>query len=177
MDAKVAQQLVKAADELYDAIRTALQDERGVHLETALAAAGYLAGAALLRDSGVDLGKLKPGSYVIVDGGNESGPQLLDLTFDMLHQAGLPDAPPVDPVPPDHAPLRDYASLMQTLQPVFFQIVQRHRLPEGAHPYVAARAAAQMILAGQEHLDPRISKAVLTQAMVQGAKTVPPVVE
>jgi hypothetical protein len=177
MDAKLAQQLVKAADELYDAIRTALQDERGVHLETALTAAGYLAGAALLRDAGVDLDKLTPGSYVIVDGVNEEGPKLLELTFDMIHQAGVANAPPVDPVPPDHAPRRDYAGLMQTLQPIFFEIVERHRLPEGAHPYVAARAAAQMILAGQNHLDPRISKAVLTQAMVQGAKTVPPKVD
>jgi hypothetical protein len=174
MDPELARQLAAAADELYQAICAALTDARGVHLETALAAAGYLTGAALLRDAGVNLDHLQPGSHVIVDAVNQAGPQLLDLLFNTIHQAGFPNVPPADQVPLAHAPQRDCMSLIKTLQPTFLQIVHRHELPPAAHPYIAARAVGLILLAGKSHLDPRISKAIVAHAMVQGAKTVPP---
>jgi len=71
-DSKELAQLDSASAQLIDQIVAGLQNERGVHLETAIGAAGSLAGVTLLRATGVNLSELTAGSPVFVDKVNES---------------------------------------------------------------------------------------------------------
>jgi hypothetical protein len=48
------------------------------------------------------------------------------------------------------------------------------RIPAAMRPFVAARAAAQLILAGRQACDPLITKSIFVEAAVRGSKTVPP---
>ena len=47
-------------------------------------------------------------------------------------------------------------------------------MPVEMRAYVAARAAAHMIIDGRGQLDPSISKAVAARAIVRSSKTAPP---
>jgi hypothetical protein len=175
MDAATAKSTAEAARQLYDQICQALTDSRGIHLETALTGAGYLAGAALLRMSGIDLSKLEPGAHVIVERVNEAGPILLEAMFDLCHRNGIdPAAPMPDAAPSDHQSLRDYPDLMQLLDPLFQQVAKTFQIPLDMQPYVAARAVAHIIIDGRANLAPGIAKAVATEAIVRSSKTVPP---
>ena len=164
-----------AANELFQAICHALTAGRGVHLETAIAAGGYLAGAALIRCADVDLSGFQPGSHVIVDEVNETGPLLIETLFDLCDRSGIdPEAPMPDDVPAANRPLREYADLMATCGPVFDRVCASYDVPPDLCPFVAVRAVAQFIVAGREQLDGGVAKALAMLAIVRGAKTVPP---
>src|SRR5579862_2176012 len=72
-DPTLPPRLAQAGGEIYQSVCTAIADNRGTHLETAIAAAGYLAGTAMLLNTGVNLSALKPGTPVFVDQVNEAG--------------------------------------------------------------------------------------------------------
>ena len=164
-----------AAKELFQDLCNVLTADRGVHLETAIAAGGYLAGAALIRCAGVDLSGFRPGSYVIVDEVNETGPLLIETLFDLCDRGGIdPDAAIPDDVPGAHRPLREYADLMAACGPAFDRVCAEHGVPPDLRPFVAVRAVARFMLAGREQLDGGVAKAVAMHAIVRAAKTVPP---
>lgn len=170
------QRIELAGKELFRGLWDALNDARGVHLETAISGAGYLAGAALLAASGVNLSELEAGSYVIVDRVNESGPGIIQALVSLCAHAGLvvEAASMAESIPPGHEPRRDYLDLMRTLLPVFDRVVTERGIPSEMRPMVALYAAFQLILEGREQIDPSLGCAIAAQAIVKGAKTVPP---
>lgn len=164
----------EAGGKLFELICSALGNERGVHLETAVSAAGALAGASVLRGSGIDLSHLKPGDYVIVEKVNEVGPMLIDTLTTLLSQNGVPATDVAAAVPDDHAPHKTVNELTSLLLPRFDQLVTQYEIPTEMQPFVAVRAVAQFILAGKDACSPGITVAIAADAMVRGAKTVPP---
>jgi hypothetical protein len=169
-----AAELTAAATELFEGLCRVLMDDRGVHLETAITAAGHLAGAALLDCAGVDLSGFEPGTYVLVPEVDETGPLLVETLYDLCDRGGAdPEAPMPADVPEGNRPLRDYADLMRTCAPMFEKVIERWRVPTDLRPFVAARAAARLILAGRQNLDPAVGKTLATHAIVRAAKTVP----
>lgn len=175
MDNTLAQRTAQASQELFDGICKALADHRGVHLETAVAAAGYLAGAAMLRSTGIDLSSLEPGSPVLVDQVNELGPMVLDTVFGLAHRGGVDQNSTVaNAVPPGHQPLIPFLQLLPKVSPAMRQACDAHEIPPEMQPFVAARAAAQLLVAGRQQVDASILKALVAESVVQAAKTVPP---
>jgi hypothetical protein len=168
-------QTAAAASELFQGICQGLADGRGVHLETAITAGAYLAGATLLERAGVDLTRLPAGAAVIVDEVNETGPLLLETLFDLCDRSGVdPEAPMPSEVPQSNRSHRNYDELMAAFTPLFDQIVDRHNIDVDRRPFVAVRAVAQFIVAGREQLDPALAKTIATHAIIRAAKTVPP---
>ena len=164
-----------AADELFEGICQGLADARGIHLETAITAGGYLAGSTLLDCAHVDLSRLPPGAAVIVDEVNETGPLLVETLFDLCDRSGVdPEAPMPQEVPAANQSQRDYAELMAAFAPVLDRIVDRYNIDCDLRPFVAVRAVARLIVEGRQQLDPALAKTIATHAIVRGAKTVPP---
>ncbi len=178
-DPALVQRNTQAGLELYDLIYQSLKTDRGVHLETALAAAGYLAGYAILKSSGINLTSLPPGAPVFIDQVNDIGPQVIQYLQDLVargRQSGSESltAPPADSVPPDHASPRTYEDLFKLLAFRFDDLVTRHSIPPNWIPYTCTVPAARLIIDGQAQLAPSISKAIVIQSMVSASKTVPP---
>lgn len=70
-------QLDQAAVVVIQRICAHLQDDRGVHIETAIATAGSLAGVAMLRNTGLPLPESEPGKVVLAEQVNEWGAALI----------------------------------------------------------------------------------------------------
>ena len=168
-------QTAAAADELFEGICQGLADQCGIHLETAITAGGYLAGATLLECAGVDLSRLPAGAPVFVDEVNETGPLLVETLFDLCDRAGVdPEAPMPADVPDENQSKRSYADLMAAFGPLLERVVDRHNVDVDHRPFVAVRAVAKFILEGRAHLDPAMAKTIATHAIIRAAKTVPP---
>lgn len=182
-DPAITARIRAAGREIGDRILAALTDERGVHLETALAAAGALAGAALLRATGVDVSQFPAGAPVFVDAVNETGPAVVGYLLECVTRlaAALPEAdpalaaPPAGAVPPDHQPLRPRDELLRLLWPSFEEILARHGVPADRAAFAAAAAAARFVVEGRAALAPAVAKTVAVEAMVAASKSVPPV--
>lgn len=167
-------QVADASSALFNGICAALADQRGVHLETALTAAGLVTGSAILRNCGIDLSKLPPGSPVFVDKVDEIGPMVLNTIFDLVHRGGVdPNTPLANPIPPAHQSLKSFDELLPLAWPAMEQICTANGITEEMRPFLGARACAQFILAGQGQVQPAILKAIVADAVVRGAKTVP----
>lgn len=175
----IHERVARAGHELYEAVCAGLTDHRGIHLETAIAASGYLAGTAILRSTGVNISSLAPGAPVFVDTVNELGPKVVGVMMDLVAEGeakGSADlkAPPVETVPPNHRALRSREDLMALLWPKFDAIVTKHEIPPGLAAFACTHSAARLIIAGQDQLSPAISKALAVQSIVSASKTVPP---
>jgi hypothetical protein len=175
MNQELATRVGQASTALFGAVCQAIADERGTHLETALTAAGYLAGNAMLVGTGVDLSGLEPGSYVIVEQVNEIGPMVFDAVFTLVQRGGV-DASTgaVKSVPPEHAALKPFEELLPLVLPVFAQVNRQFEIPTEMQPFVAARTCAEIILAGRDQVHPAILKAIAAEAIMKAAKTVAP---
>ncbi|MEO6741741.1 MAG: hypothetical protein ABIP20_15970, partial [Chthoniobacteraceae bacterium] len=177
-DPSLADRISGASGEIYHTVCDSIADGRGTHLETAIAAIGYLAGTAMLQNGGVDLSRFEPGTPVFVDAVNEVGQDVVGTMLETVArgaQSGPHDlnAPPAASVPPGHDPLKSHEELMRLLMPKFEAILARHSIPADLAPFACAHAAAQLIIAGQAQLAPAISKAIAVNAMVRASKTVP----
>lgn len=164
--------VANAGTAVFNMILNSIADQRGVHLETAIASAGYLAGTAMLKGCGIaGLSTCTPGSTVLVDQVNEVGPEVMEYMMNEL--AARPGM--ANGVPEDHQPLRSYLDLVGSLWPKFEQIAQQFEIPAGVAAFAGAGAAARMIVAGEQQLSPAIGKLIAVEAMVKASKTAPPV--
>ncbi len=177
-DALSAQRLAQAGADVYQAILRSISDERGVHLQTAIAAAGYLAGTAILKSCGLDVSTLTPGSAVFTDRVNEIGPGVVQDVLNRVSsgvRSGPIDlnAPLAELVPPNHQPLRSYENLLPLLWPQCQAILDRHQVSMEQAAFACSAAVAKLILDGQAQLSVAIGKAIAIEAMVKASKTVP----
>src|SRR5690349_13408141 len=115
------------ATQFVDLIIDRLTDERGVHIETAISAAGGVAGVSILRNAvahdKIDLSKLideKPGSYVLIESVNEIGVEISNFMMTFCKAWG------VDPqtgwnatIPEKHQSLKELTNLVRDFEPPF----------------------------------------------------------
>ncbi|TAL05367.1 MAG: hypothetical protein EPO07_03615 [Verrucomicrobia bacterium] len=163
-----------ASNEFANAIIRRLQDHRGVHAETAITAAGSIAGNCLLRAAGHDLSKLTPGSAVFTDEVNEAGPKIVGVMSIVCSKLGINPQTGWDSQPPvGNASLRPGIELIKLLRPDFETVVREHRVGKDIEPFVAAAAAVKIIKMAQTTLNPEVGKAIAITSVVAGSKTVP----
>ena len=162
------------SNQLLEVIFAHLQGPKGVHLETALSAAGALAGTLLLRSSGIDLSPSKPGTPVFTDAVNESGPEVLVFMQAFSQQMGIPPFSGWDkPVPNDHKSLEPLMDLVRALEKPFTELSQKLGVFETLRPYMAALGAVKIMKSGEKALNPEISKAIIMSSLVTASKTMP----
>lgn len=178
IDPALGERIASASGEIYHTVCEAIADGRGTHLETAITAIGYLAGTAMLRNSGVDFSRLDPGTPIFVDAVNEVGQDVVGTMLETIARGGQTGphdlkARPAASVPPGHDALLSHEELMRRLMPKFEAILARHSIPADLAPFACAHAEAQIIIAGQAQLAPAIGKAIAVNAIVRASKTVP----
>lgn len=170
------QAILRAADEYLLVILNKLKNEKGVHADTAIAAASRMAGTFLLRSFNLPIGDVKPGTAVLSDAANEKGPFLISLLESTLSQIGVPidgqslaDAQLGKGEPP-HLTVNETQTLLEaSLNDVKdkFQLT----LEESAH--AAAVTAALLIKQCSGVIDPNVAFNIAAYGFVEGSKTAP----
>jgi hypothetical protein len=84
-----AEKQFAAAREFNTVIVDKLTNEKGVHANTAIAAAARMAGTFLFRSFNLPLQNLEPGAAILSDAANEKGPFLYDLMSGVLQQMNV----------------------------------------------------------------------------------------
>lgn len=173
MSEEEEEKIADAVAELFDVICKGLTTEQGVNIETAIAAAGWLTGSALLAAADIDMTELEPGSPILVDAVNEEGPNLIGYIGSMLTESGVDVSEIAEEVPPQHQPIQNFLEVTTLLAPEFCAVLQRHGLPSDAGVLVGAQTTAQFVYAGRELIEPSIAMGLAVASVVTGAKTVP----
>ena len=165
----------KASAELTQTILAKLTTEKGVHAETAIAAAARMAGTYMLRSSGLPLERFKPGTPVFSDIMNERGPMLLKTVDEVLESMNIAVNPRrVDcNVPDEHQPHMDLMDMQTLLDPAFEAIFHKYQLSIEEGAYAAAISTAVMIQKTAGVMNPYLGYAIAANGMVESCKTVP----
>lgn len=165
----------KAAADFIQVVIGALQDERGVRAEDAVAGAARMAGTFLFRSFGFPLVDVKPGSAVLSEQANADGPQLIQLLAGLLQDNGVvvDHSRAAEPVPPENAVGRPFLETQKLLEPGFNAAAAAHGL-QGLDAAVAAvLATAILIRQCASTLDPTVAFAIAVYGFVEGSKTCP----
>lgn len=167
-------QEIQAAREIVTLVFERIADERGVHAETAVSAAGCMAGTFLLRSCGLPLGNLPPGAPVLSDAVNAKGPILVELFQLVLQELGVtPDGNPTANATPA-APLFTVPEMQARLDAGVGAIAARHGLDDERTARAGAIATAMIVKQTVAVLDARAAFGIATLGFAEGAKTVPP---
>ena len=167
---------VTAADKMVDAIVRLLRNERGVHAETAIAAAARLGGTFLFRSFRFPPKDIQPGAPVFSDLANEQGPALVQTFAYGLAAEGLdPQALQTATleVPERNQPLLGVVATQEKLEAELRAIAAAQRLAEPEAAHACALAAARLVKMTVQVLDPRVAFAVAAYGFVEGSKTMP----
>lgn len=170
----LSEEQVEAANEFAHATMKALRSDRGVHAETAVAAASRMAGAFLFRSFGFVLPNLEPGQYVLSEQANEYGPRLVGLLSSMLSKLGVAvnEAIAGDPVTADR-PQLGVIETQKLLGPEFGAIRERHKLSLQQAADAGAVATAIVLSYCAPVLDPNVAFGVAVTGFIEGTKTAP----
>ncbi len=142
---------------------------------TALVSAACVAGAQLMRGTGLSFDGMEPGGYVLYDALNDQGIALLDALDARL--AELATEPVGDwnlPELEGTGPTESLYALTEKYEPVFIHLVEKHGVAAADRPGVAMRTAALIIHRASPIMDRELGKSIVAQALVPSVKTVPP---
>ena len=172
---EITQTQMDAAEKFSDAAIRVLQDERGVHAETAIAGTARMAGTFLFRSFDFPLGDATPGQPVLSEQSNELGLRLMQILGGVLEQMGIAIDQNViaQPTAPDHEPLLGFLETQQRLEPEFSAIREEFGLSLSEAADAAAIATAVLIRQCTEVLDPSIAFGIALYGFVEGTKTFP----
>ncbi len=162
----------KAAQQFRGYILEKLTDERGVHAETAVAAAARMAGTFLLRSCNVPLARLEPGTPVLSDAVNERGPLLVEILGVALQ--GMNVAIDMTRARAGGAALLTVPQTQALLELGMIALKDRCGLDYERGARAAALATALLIKDTAVALDPSTAFGIAAYGFVEGAKTVPP---
>jgi len=166
---------LETTDEFYQAILSPLQSDRGVHAETAVAAAARMAGTFLFQSFNLPMTGITPGSAVLSDVANEQGPELIGALFGVLGALKVP----LDPskvtydTPEENRPQWSVLETQSRLGATFRAAAARHGLADRRAAFASVMAAAWLIRDTASVLDPHIAAGIALYGFVEGAKTAP----
>jgi hypothetical protein len=172
-------QLDQAAEGVIQRICAYLQDDQGVHIETAIAAAGSLAGVAILRSTGLplpisELGKVQ---VVLAEEVNEWGSALIQFMSSVCPTLGLDATFTTTEVPPEHQPnknmIEGVLEWVRDLESPCNQVLDELQIDHALRPHTYAFIALKLVKAGEQMLPPPVGKALALSAIVAGSKTAP----
>ena len=165
---------VEAAHEFVRATLNALETERGVHAETAVAGIARMAGTFLFRSFNFPLQDATPGQPVLSEQANEKGPELVTILGGVLEGRGIiPDMTKLGEPHPDNEPIMGFLETQTPLEPVFNEIRKELGLSLEEGAYSAAAGTGLLIQQCAQVLDPNVAVDIALYAFVEGAKTVP----
>jgi len=167
---------VVAAAKMVEAIVRLLRNEKGVHAETAIAAAARLGGTFLFRSFGLPTEGIEPGAAVLSDRANEEGPALMQtfaygLAAENLDPRALQTSD-LD-VPDQNRPLLSVVQTQEKLEGEMRAIAAAQKLGASQAAHACALAAARLVKMTMQVLDPRVGFAVAAYGFVEGTKTMP----
>lgn len=168
-------QQVDAAQAFANATIAALQTDRGVHAETAIAATARMAGTFLFRSFDFPAQDLVPGHAVLSDVANEQGPPLVQLLGGVLSELGVElDAERFgEDIDPGNSPHREFLDTQKMLEPGYLAISRQHDLSGREAAIAGVIASAFLIHQCAQVLDPNIAFGVAVYGLIEGAKTAP----
>jgi hypothetical protein len=172
---QLSEQQVQATQEFINATIAALQNETGVHAETAIAATARMAGTFLFRSFDFALDGLQPGQPVLSEQANEQGPRLVQIIAAMLAHLGetIDFSKAAAGRGPKHQPQLTFIETLGRLEPEYSRIKDRLALSPQTAAEAAAVAAALLIRQCKEVLDVGIGFGLAAYAVVEGTKTAP----
>lgn len=170
-------QITTAAQAFRGEILARLNDERGVHAETAVATAARMAGMFMFRSFNLDLGKppIAPGTAVLSDQANEAGPGMLQLLAGVAGGLGLK----IDtgrlgaPTPKDNEPQLTTLATEEKFEPAFEALRRAHGLNDVEAAQACAIAAVLLVRDTQQVLDINIGFGLALFGVVEGSKSAP----
>lgn len=173
--ASLTQEQIEAAHEFADSTVDALGTERGVHAETAVAAAARMAGTFLFRSFDFPMSNVQPGQVVLSEHANEQGPALIQILGGVLARIGIDLDKDVlgTPPGPEHQPNLAFLEAQRRLEPVYRAIATRHGLAPRAAAEAGAVAAALLIGRCAQVLDPGVAFGIAVYGFIEGSKTAP----
>jgi hypothetical protein len=172
-------QLDQAAKGILQRIVAHLQDDRGVHIGTAIAAAGSLAGVAILRSTGLPLPTSEPGKVqaVLAEEVNQRGSALVQFMSSVCPMLGLDGTFTTTEVPPEHQPNKNMIEGVlewgRDLEAPCNQVLDELQIDHALRPQAYAFTALKLVKAGEQMLPPPVGKAIALSAIVAGSKTAP----
>lgn len=169
--AAVAQAFAKAA---FDTLATDGQ----LQAESAIAGMARMAGTYYFRSFGYAALQLVPGQAVLSAEADEKGPELMNLTHQVLARIGLKlddnaVRAQLEASQDTHKPVMDFRSTQPRLERAFAPIKAQHGLSNVEAGRAAACAVALLIHNCQQVLDPAVGFAVAVYGFVEGSKTTP----
>lgn len=156
----------------------ALAPEGRLQAESAIAAMARMAGTYYFRSFGYAAMQLVPGQAVLSDEANEKGPELMNLTHEVLARLGLRlqddrVRTALDTKADKHTPVLGFAYTQPRLERAFASIKAEHGLSNVEAGRAAACAVALLIHNHQQALDPAIGFGIAVYGFVEGTKTTP----
>lgn len=169
--AAVAQAFARA---LFDTLAT----DGKLQAESAIAGMARMAGTYYFRSFGYAALKLVPGQAVLSQEANEKGPELMNLTHELLARLGvrLDDARVREAIADTqgaHKPMMEFRSTQPRLEQAFLPIREQYGLSNVDAGKAAACATALLIHNCQSVLDPAIAYGVAVYGFIEGSKTTP----
>jgi hypothetical protein len=170
-----------AADQFVQILIDRLNDERGVHLETAISAAGGVSGVSILRNAiaheKIDLSKLireQPGAYVLVETVNQIGAEVSGFMMHFCKAWGVdPQTGWNSTIPEKHQSLKALTELTRDFEKPFKELMAQQSIRQELYPFVAALGCVKLIVMGGQVLNHDYGKAIALMAIVAASKTVP----
>ncbi len=171
----ITQPQIDAAQAFGNAVIAELQTGRGVHAETAVAAAARMAGTFLFRSFGFDPGGTTPGRTVLSAEANAAGPGLIRVLVGALTELGIVlDEQKLGAGQLDaNRPALDFLATQARLEPRFAAIRAQSGLSLTEAADAAAIATAFLIHQCAGVLDPSAAFGVAVYAFSEGTKTAP----
>jgi hypothetical protein len=174
-DRSDAEKIGHAAREFVDLAISKLNNEKGVHAETAIAAVGRMAGTFLFRSFGFQLPNAKPGQAVLSEQANERGLRLVNIAATVLSDSGIKLNP--NEVSNDsmtgHEPLLSFLDSQKLLEPDFNAVREKLGLSLVQAADAGALAAAMLIDQTAQVLDSNVAFELAVFSFIEGSKTVP----
>ncbi len=165
----------KVADEVLDLIMAEIQRTRGAEVERAVTAAAALAGCYLLRDTGIDLSKLAPGSPILAEQVDSDGPRLISLMQHFAGQFGLnAEAGWEHEISPDKVSPALLNHQVSQFEARVSAVFAKYGFPTDARAGLMAATAIRIVAMGKKLLAEDIGKSLALSALVNSSKTVPP---
>jgi len=166
---------LRAADSYVDIVVKSLRTDKGVHSETAIAAAARMAGTFLFRSFDFPLKDVKPGSAVLSDAANDRGPLLLQTLGAGLSalKVNLDSSKLSANVPNENQPQLSVSETQSRVEAQFRDVSENLNLTPEQSAHACALAAARLIHMTSTALDPHIGFSVAAYGFVEGSKTAP----
>ena len=146
--------------------------------ESAIAGMARMAGTYYFRSFGYAALTLVPGQAVLSAEANEKGPELMNLTHEVLARIGLrlddnAVRAQLAATQDAHRPVMDFRSTQPRLERAFAPVKAQYGLSNVEAGRAAACAVALLIHNCQQVLDPAVAFGIAVYGFVEGSKTTP----